>query len=154
MTVSIHATPGRALVISPHQSTTLPAQPAGRVEADAGEALGRWGGGESDSFPSPTSVALTPSLPAHLCLPLPLRKTVPFPLVLLLLLLLLLLQPSTPSTHGLVRPAPSQPCLIRVPIPAAPFTASAPVRDRRVSLISLSASPSPSSVCTQTRPRR
>lgn len=62
----------------------------------AGGAVEGWGGGESDGFPSPTSVTLVPSLPAHLCLSLRLRKAVP-PLLLLLLLLLLPPPPAPPA---------------------------------------------------------
>lgn len=144
MTVSIHATPGLALVISPHQSATLPAQPAGEVEANA---LGRWRGDKSDGSALPHLCHSRPPCPSvslhsgRLCLPF-----------CFFFCCCCFFFPSTPSAppplRGLVRPAPSQPRLnrLRPPVPAAPIMASAPVRDRRVSLISLSASPSPSSV--------
>lgn len=118
MTVSIHATSGWALLISPHQSTALPTQPRrqrGRAE-------------ESDSFPSP----LCHSLPAHLCLSLSVKlffcRTL-FSLTVPLHNLWLWASPCVLHSH---RRGTSEPHL----------------------LLCLSLSPSLSSVCVQTRPRR
>lgn len=69
-TVSIHATRGRALAISPRQSTAVPTLPGGqrgrgRGRARSGGGVGKEGGGVT-AFPP----FLCRSLPGHLCLPL------------------------------------------------------------------------------------
>lgn len=137
MTVSIHATLGKALVISPHQSKPLPTQPKRKRE----------GGGVTAFPPSlPPSVTLFPCLPAHLCLSVKLK----------LFFCECCASSSRPHTTCDFRPRFN---LLR------PCVRFAPVGERQVSLIFLCVAPSLSSVCLslppllssvcmQTRPRR
>lgn len=91
----------------------------------------RRGGGESDSFPLPPSVTplpiATPPLPAHLCLSLKLHFYLKAAL------------PHPPRT------VPSRDLRLAASLDSSPppFMSPSPIGDRQVSLIFLSASPSP-----------
>lgn len=126
MTVSIHATPGWALVISLHQSMALPTQP----RRQGGKA------GESRQLSLPRSVTLSPFLPAHLCLALSFKlsplwrlRFLIVPLHNLWLSASLHCSPPLCEFHPRWRETSESHLHVRLPLP-------------------------PSSVCMQTRPRR
>lgn len=125
MTVSIHATPGWALVISLHHSMALPTQPR------------RQGGkvGESRQLSLPRSVTLSPFLPAHLCLSL--IQTLPF------------VEAAFPHC------ALAQPVTFRLaPLFSAPLWVPSDWRETSESHLHVRLPLPSSSVCIQTHPRR